>query len=66
MNGKQHTVRLYVDGMMSIQVKKMNDRFYEWLNKMYGGHGKVKSMFEQVHDYLNLSIAEDFEISINN
>ena len=23
---------------------------------MYGGHGKVKSMFEQVHDYLKMAL----------
>ena len=42
---QQQTVRFHVDDLMSSHVdKSVNDEFFEWLNKKYGGHGKVKAM----------------------
>ncbi len=55
VQGKQHTVRFHVDDLMSSHVnKKVNDEFLEWLNKMYGEHGKVKATRGKVHDYLGM------------
>jgi hypothetical protein len=56
VNGKQHTVRFHVDDLMSSHVdKKVNDDFEKWLNKTYGGYGKIKSVRGKVHDYLGMN-----------
>ena len=36
--------------------KKVNDKFDEWLNKMYGGYGKVIYTRVKVYDYLGMTI----------
>ena len=37
---QQQTVRFHVDELMSSHVDKgVNDEFFKWLNKKYGGHG---------------------------
>ncbi len=33
---------------------RVNDKFENWLNKMYGAHGKVKTTRGKVHDYLGM------------
>ena len=56
VDGKQHTVRFHVDDLMSSHVKpKVNDGFNEWLDEMYGKHGKVSCTRGPVHDYLGMS-----------
>jgi hypothetical protein len=53
---KQHTIRFHVDDLMSSHVdKRVNDKFEKWLNKMYGGYGKVKSTRGKHHDYLGMT-----------
>uniref|UniRef100_A0A7S1V1J3 Reverse transcriptase Ty1/copia-type domain-containing protein n=1 Tax=Grammatophora oceanica TaxID=210454 RepID=A0A7S1V1J3_9STRA len=55
IRGKQQTVRFHVDDVMSSHVDpKVNDEFDKWLNKMYGGYGKVKCVRGKVHDYLGM------------
>ena len=55
VKSKQHTVRFHVDDLMSSHIDtKVNDKFEEWLNKMYGAHGKVKTARGKVHDYLGM------------
>jgi Reverse transcriptase (RNA-dependent DNA polymerase) len=52
----QHTVRFHVDDLMSSHLNvPVNDRFQEWLNKMYGKHGAVKCTRGPVHDYLGMT-----------
>ena len=42
MNGNQHTVRFHIDDLLSSHVDpKVNDRFQEWLEKMYGKYKAV-------------------------
>jgi hypothetical protein len=61
VRGKQHTVRFHVDDVMSSHCdKRVNDEFEDWLNKMYGTHGPVKSVRGKVHDYLGMKF--DFSI----
>jgi hypothetical protein len=56
VKAKQQTVRFHVDDLMSSHVdSKVNDKFEEWLNKMYGAHGKVKTTRGKVHDYLGMT-----------
>ena len=48
---------------MSIHVEeKMNYMFDEWLNKIYGGYGKVESTCGKVHNYLGVA----FDLSEKN
>ena len=43
VNGSQHTVRFHVDDLLSSHVDpKVNDRFAEWLEKMYGKYQAVE------------------------
>jgi len=52
---KQQTIRFHVDDIMSSHVDTtVNDRFHEWLNKMYGGFGEVKATRGKLHTYLGL------------
>ena len=53
---KQHSVRFHVDDLMSSHVEKdVNDEFFEWLNKNYGEHGRVKASRGKSHDYLGMT-----------
>ena len=55
VNRKQQTVRFHVDDLLSSHENPtVNDEFYKWLNKKYGGYGKVKSNLGKVHDYLGM------------
>ena len=68
VNGKQHTVRFHVDDLMSSHVdKKVNDDFENWLNKTYGGYGKIKSVRGKLHDYLgmNFDFSKDGKVLID-
>ena len=57
MNGKQHTVRFHVDDLLSSHVDpKVNDRFAEWLEKMYGKYKAVEPTRGKKHDYLGMVI----------
>ncbi len=65
---KQHTVRFHIDDLMSSHVDpKVNDRFLEWLNKMYGSHGEVKATRGKVHDYLGMTFTfrDDGKVEIS-
>ena len=54
-NGNQHTVRFHVDDMMSSHVNPaVNDKFAEWLEKMYGEYKAVSPTRGKVHDYLGM------------
>eukprot|EP00980_Cylindrotheca_fusiformis_P024001 scaffold11319_cov78-Cylindrotheca_fusiformis.AAC.6 len=54
VNGKQQTIRVHVDDVMSSHMyPKVNDKkFLKWMNKSYGKHGKVKATRGKIHDYL--------------
>ena len=55
VNGNQHTIRFHVDDLMSSHVDpKVNDEFYQWLNKMYGTMGDVTQHRGNKHDYLGV------------
>ena len=57
VNGKQHTVRFHVDDLLSSHVDpKVNDRFAEWLEKMYGKYKAVEPTRGKKHDYLGMII----------
>ena len=60
-NGSQHTIRFHVDDIMSSHMNpKVNDKFTEWLEIMYGEYKAVKPLRGKVHDYLGMKI--DFGI----
>ena len=45
VNGKQHTVRFHVDDSLSSHLDpKVNDRFAQWLEKMYGKYKAVDQL----------------------
>ena len=45
-----------MDDLIIIHVENIvNGNFDEWLNKMCGGCGKVKSKHGKVHDYLGMT-----------
>ena len=55
VNGKQHTIRIHVDDLMSSHVDPdVNTKFLHWLNKMHGQHGEVKATRGPRHDYLGM------------
>ena len=57
VNGSQHTVRFHVDDLLSSHVDpKVNDRFAEWLEKMYGKYKAVESTRGKKHDYLGMLV----------
>ena len=58
---KQHTLQFHMDYLMIIHMKKVNDRLDIWVNKMYGGYGKVKTMCWHVQDYIGMT----FDLSEN-
>ena len=42
VNSKQHTVQYHMDNLISSHMdSKVNDKFYDWLNQMYGEHGNI-------------------------
>ncbi len=56
IQGHNHTVRFHVDDLMASHLlKKVNDKFLKWLNKMYGGYGAVKATRGKIHDYLGMT-----------
>eukprot|EP00980_Cylindrotheca_fusiformis_P012383 scaffold3040_cov72-Cylindrotheca_fusiformis.AAC.1 len=56
VNGKQQTIRVHVDDVMSShKSSKVNDKFLKWMNKSYGKHGKVKATRGKTHDYLGMT-----------
>jgi hypothetical protein len=56
IDGKQHTIRFHVDDVMSSHVSaKVNDDFYDWLNKTYGSYGEVKTVCGKIYKYLGLT-----------
>eukprot|EP00980_Cylindrotheca_fusiformis_P015510 scaffold4410_cov78-Cylindrotheca_fusiformis.AAC.1 len=56
VNGKQQTIRVHVDDVMSShKYPKVNDKFLKWMNKSYGKHGKVKATRGKIHDYLSMT-----------
>ena len=55
INGKQHTVMWHVDDLKISHVdQKVNDRFIEWVDELYGDDeiGRVKAVRGKKHDYL--------------
>ena len=57
VNGKQHTVRFHVDDLLSSHVDpKVNDRFAQWLEKMYGKYKDVEPTRGKIHDYLGMVV----------
>ena len=56
IQNKQHTLRFHVDNLMSSHAEKdVNDKFFDWLNKNYGEHGRVKAKQGNSHDYLRMT-----------
>ena len=56
IDGKQHTVRFHVDDCKSSHVDpKVNDMFYDWLNRLYGHHGEVTVTRGPIHEYLGMT-----------
>ena len=44
IRNKQHTVHFHVNNLISSHVKRdVNDEFFDWLNKNYGEHCRVKA-----------------------
>jgi hypothetical protein len=63
VNGKQQTVTWHVDDLKSShEDPKVNDKFLEWLQQMYGNDGiaKVKAVRGPRHDYLAMIL--DFSV----
>ena len=55
VKGNQQTVLFHVNDLLSSHVdQRVNDEFHIWLNKKYGGYGKVKSNRGKIHDYLGM------------
>ena len=56
-DGSQQTIRFHVDDIMSSHKNpKVNDKFGEWLERMYGTYKAVKPLRGKVHDYLGMKI----------
>ena len=56
-DGSQQTIRFHVDDIMSSHKNpKVNDKFGEWLERMYGSYKAVKPLRGKVHDYLGMKI----------
>ena len=61
IRGKRHTVRFHVDDIMASHMDPtVNDDFEDWLNHLYGSHGKVTTVRGNRHDYLGMTF--DFSI----
>ena len=55
--GSQQTIRFHVDDIMSSHKNpKVNDKFGEWLERMYRVYKAVKPLRGKVHDYLGMKI----------
>ena len=70
VGGKQHTITFHVDDIKSSHVDpKVNDKFKEWLSKMYSqdGIGEVKVTRGERHDYLAmmLDFSEEGKLKID-
>ena len=67
VNGKQHTIRFHVDDLLSSHIDpRVNDKFLEWLNEMYGEHGAVTATRGNEHDYLAMLMKfEDGSLEID-
>ena len=53
VDGKQQTIRFHVDDVMVSHVDpNVNNKFADWLQKMYGSVGDVKVHRGKVHEYL--------------
>src|SRR5210317_2447346 len=67
VNRKQHTVCYHVDDLISSHVdSKVNDEFYDWLNKMYGKHGDVSMTQGKEHKYLGMTLHyKEDELEVN-
>ena len=56
VDGKQHTIRFHVDDLMSSHVdKRVNDKFFHWLQNKYGEHKAVDEHRGPKHDYLGVN-----------
>ena len=56
VNGKAHTMRFYMDNLMSSHTdKKVNDKFLMWLNEQCGKCGEVKATGGDKHDHLRMT-----------
>ena len=54
--GKKHTVRFHMDNIVSSHVNpKVNDKFKEWMNRIYVKHGEGKSNRKKLHKYLGIN-----------
>ena len=54
--GAQHTVRFHVDDVMSSHIDpRVNDKFYNWLQRKYGTLKDVSVTRGKVHDYLGMT-----------
>ena len=57
VDGTQQTVLFHVDDLKSSHLQaKVNDTFYEWLQKMYGEHKAVTATRGKKHDYLGMTL----------
>jgi hypothetical protein len=55
--GSQHTILSHVDDLKSSHKdKRVKDNFEQWLQKIYGRHGKVTSHRGKKHDYLGMEL----------
>ena len=55
--GSQHTIRFHVDDVASSHKnRKVNDKFFEWLNKKYGSIKAVKATRGDKHKYLGMTV----------
>ena len=57
VNGKQQTIRFHVDDLLSSHVDpRVNDDFFDWMNKKYGSIKPVKATRGKVHEYLGMTL----------
>jgi hypothetical protein len=64
----RHTVRFHVDDIMGSHMDpRVNDVFENWLNHMYGSHGKVTTTRGKIHDYLGMTFdfSEEGKVKID-
>jgi len=56
VDGKQHTIRIHVDDILSSHVDpKVNDDFRDWAQKVYGTYKDVTCTRGKVHTYLGMT-----------
>ena len=57
VDGKQQTIKFHVDDLMSSHVDpKVNDKFYLWMDEMYGKYKKVTCTRGKIHTYLGMTL----------